>query len=238
MADSLVKYKRYRMEELQEAFFREPVFYSRSASFRARCPGLPDLVLVTFNREQSDWGCVYRLTIKAELQNQTDYVTEVLKMQGYTYHIAGGSSAWVKSTSVSARSSDRPLQLLRKIVSSLDNLLSRLPFCMYESQSSKRLRDYVNFMTSSQAKLRYADVVKCFGGREDALVKVAQEISQSRYVRRSFFYPTEKEYRIAHLPDNEWCAWVSGDDYIPVFPNEQIAVRFLENRNALYASQN
>jgi len=236
MADSLVKYKRYRMAELQEAFFREPVFFSRSATFRARCPGRPDLVLVTFKREQSGWDCLYCVTIKVELQNQTDYVTEVLKMQGYTYDVTGCSPAWVKATNVVARSGDSPLQLLRKTVATLDNLVPRLPFCKYETHHAKRLSDYVAFMTSYQDKLKYAEIVRRFGGREDTLAKVAQEISQSRFVRRSVSFPTGEECLIAHLSDNRWCAWVVGDDYVPVFPNENVAVRFLENRNALYAT--
>ncbi len=228
----VIKYRQYRFEELREAFFQSPVFFSRSSNFRAGCPGRADVVQAFLVEETVDGLTAYSAMIIADLQNQMDYVNESLRRQGYDWN-SGECPTWTKKIKISAERASGPLGLQRNILTALDDLVNRLPMCLYESRQTKRLRDYVNFMTAWKSKMRYSAIVDYRNPKRESLPKCARKAAQSGYLRRGFGSMADA-YCIAELPDKHWCAWVDGDEAIPVFPSEKLAVQFLENRHVLH----
>lgn len=229
---NVIKYKQYRFDELGKTFFDSPVFFSRSSNFRAGCPGRPDMVKALLENERSAGSTVYSVVIKAELQNHVDYVSESLTELGYTL-CYDRFPVWMKTFRVSCKQNSGSLMLLKNTLAVMDGLVKELPMCLYATTQTRRLRAYVDFLTTREMIIPFSAI--CHGNKKTATPKWGRSAAQSRYVRQGFGR-MEDAYRIAELPNREWCAWIDGDEYIPLFPDERLAVRFLENRHLLFAT--
>lgn len=229
----VLKYRQYRIDELREAFFQRSVFFSRSSNLRAGCPGKADIVQAFLTEEDVRGRTKYSVVVEAHLQSQVDYISESLAELGYTW--IEGQFFWSKSVRVEGKPGSDSLSLLIDSLKALDDLVSELPMCIYETRQTKRLRNYVLFMTAWKNKMRFSAIVDYRSPKRDQLPKGVRKAAQSPYIRRRFDTMADS-YRIAELPDKHWCAWVDGDEAIPVFPNEILAVRFLENRHVVYSA--
>lgn len=226
----IIKYKQYPHDELQDTFFHDPVFFSRSSVFRAGCPGRADVVLAFLEEETIRSRRIYSVVIRAELQNQVEYVNSSLLRQGYNYNECEGS-VWTKTVRILNKEGSDSLNILRDTLTALDDLVDRLPLYLYESIQVKRLRDYVNFVTAweSKTRLTFRGWIKV---EREAPKRDRRRASHSQYLRRGFGR-LDDLYYIAKLSNRQWCAWIDGDEYIPVFTGERFAVRFLEERHEL-----
>ncbi len=227
----IIKYKRYRIEELRNVFFQSSVFFSRSSNFRAGCPGKADLVKAFLEEEEAEGQTQYSVIVRAELQKHMDYVGECLAGLGYA--LVDGQSVWTKSVRVLFKPGADALGVLKDTLKALDDVSNELPMCLYETCETKRLRNYISFMSAWKSRMRFSAIVDYRGAKRDKLPSGIKKAAQSSYLRRGFGAMADY-YCLAELPDKHWCAWFEGDEAIPVFPNEKLAVHFLEDRHIVY----
>lgn len=136
------KQKRYKIAELQAAFFDGSVFFSRSSAFRAGCPGRADVIRAFLETDNLEGQCCYSVIIRAELQNHVDYVSESLIRLGYALNREEWPT-WIKTVRIPGKPSAGSLRLLKEALEAMDDMVGALPMFMYESTQTKRLRNYV-----------------------------------------------------------------------------------------------
>lgn len=208
--DNCLFYRRYDVSELGGAFFASPLFYTRSAQLRARCPGRPDTVSVFFEEWPGSGRVQRAVKVVADVQHHTDLLNEVLGYKGFTWIGDETGGRWRKMMVVPAGEGRRALEVLTKVRSGIDQLVNALPVCLYETRQSRRLREYLWVMT-------------------EAVTVARRELDQLLAAPPS----PGAEARVAALADGRWAAWQPGDDYVPVFATAGEARRFAEQRRCL-----
>lgn len=231
MVMKVIQYKEYPFEELRETFFANAIFYSRSSGFRAGCPGRADVVRVFLEEEAAAGTRSYNVLVRAEMQDHVDYLCSSLKRLDYV--LSKERQVWAKTVRVTGKQKFGSLQLLKNTLKAVDELVGELPVCLYEASPVKRLRAYVSFFTVGETSVSFESIYH--GRGKITAPEGARSAVQSPYIRQGFGKLGDI-YRIAELPSRQWCAWVAGDEYIPVFPDERLAVRFLEERHGIFAT--
>lgn len=222
--DTVLRYRQYGCDELQR-FFGNTVFYSRSAHFRANCPGRPDVLRTSYETESGSNGKCGRIRVILELENCGNATTtsrnQGMKMRSakshpstYQYRIREGQPAAVVVTEV------------QKI---LDNILDGLPIVMYATAQARQVLNYGEFMSSSVDKKRYSDIATLV---KSGRIKALSTIPLTHYglIENSGL----DKLHVMQLIEGPWVAWIDGDDLIPVFPDELQTYRFMRDRLSLY----
>lgn len=222
--DTVLRYRQYRCGELQR-FFGNAVYYSRSAHFRANCPGRPDALKTAYENEScsSAKGGLIRVILELDKCRAS---RATARNQGHRLQINNPPPSGYK---LRVREGQPTVDIIHEVQAIMDGILAGLPIAMYATALARQVRNYTAFMSSPGVKKHYTDIAELIEKRR---IKSLSTIPLTHY--GLIENGGSDNLHVVQLLEGDWVAWLDGDDLIPAFPDELLTYRFMKDRLSMY----
>lgn len=224
-----LRYRIYSADDLAAILGKNAVLCSRSSSFKGCIGRPPDTVSVDFLRQiaKTERMPLHKIVVHTSIFGNDETIAELLRSNGFALMSDEKGKVWRKELSEVFYGGSDSLDLLRAVFRLTAKAETQVPYLLYAAPLYKLLQDYYTVMAvrTKHQKITWQYLQRLLASRRVEVIKYTPDEAEQGT-------ETPEKFSVAKLGEDNWAAWVEGDENIPLFPTQRKAEASLSFRFA------